>query len=572
MDLGVSGLASGFDWRTFVDQIVEVERTPQLRLLQEQSQIEQRKVAYGAIKTQLAVLQNRIAALKDPALFDSRSSNVSNEDAASVTASAGAPLGKLTFNFTQLATAAKLNGTTNIGKPISATNDVSAVVLSSAGFATAVTAGTFTVNGEQITVETTDTLQDVFTAIESATGGAVTASYDSATDAISLSSTGGIVLGSATDTSNFLRVAKLYNNGTNAISSSASLGSVSRNATLANGNFATAIDDGGAGAGSFLINGVAINYSTTADSLNNVISRINDSDAGVLATYDQVNDRLILTNKDTGDVGIHIEDVTGNFAAATGLTGGALERGKNLLYTVNGGGTLISHTNVVTEESSGIAGLNVTALDESEVTITVTSDTEKVKTAIKSFIEEYNKAQSILETNTATSTDSKGKVTAGTLSNDSEASELASRLRSMAYTVISTLAADMNQLADVGIKTNGNDNSLELEDEELLDSSLANNLNGVRSLFTNDTTGLAVKLDTYLEDTIGDDGTLAEKDTRLAKEIAGIDTQISDLERIVESNRLRLIDSFIAMETAQAQINQQLQFLMQRFGGSTAAK
>lgn len=245
---------------------------------------------------------------------------------------------------------------------------------------------------------------------------------------------------------------------------------------------------------------------------------------------------------------------------------------KNLLYTVNGGGTLISQTNVVTEESSGIAGLNVTALDESEVTITVTSDTEKVKTAIKSFIEEYNKAQSILEANTASSTDSKGKVTAGTLSNDSEASELASKLRSMAYTVISTLAADMNQLADIGIKTNGNDNSLELEDEELLDSSLANNLNGVRSLFTNDTTGLAVKLDTYLEDTIGDDGTLAEKDTRLAKEIAGIDTQISDLERIVESNRLRLIDSFIAMETAQAQINQQLQFLMQRFGGSTAAK
>src|SRR5687768_14276805 len=278
MDLGVSGLASGFDWRTFVDQIVEVERTPQLRLLQEQSQIEQRKVAYGAIKTQLAVLQNRIAALKDPALFDSRASNVSNEDVASVTASAGAPLGKFTFNFTQLATAAKLNGAANIGRPISATNDVSAVVLSSAGFATSVTAGTFTVNGEQITIEATDTLQDVFTAIETATGGAVTASYDPARDAIALSSTGEIVLGSATDSSNFLRIAKLYNNGTNAITSSASLGSVNRLATLVSGNFATAIDDGGAGAGSFLINGIAISYNTGTDSLNNVISRINNSD------------------------------------------------------------------------------------------------------------------------------------------------------------------------------------------------------------------------------------------------------------------------------------------------------
>ena len=38
-----------------------------------------------------------------------------------------------------------------------------------------------------------------------------------------------------------------------------------------------------------------------------------------------------------GDIGISVEDVTGNFAAATGLTGGTVERGKNLLYTVNGG-------------------------------------------------------------------------------------------------------------------------------------------------------------------------------------------------------------------------------------------
>ena len=453
---------------------------------------------------------------------------------------------------------------------MSASNDVSTVVLSSAGFTNAVTPGTFTVNGEQITIESTDTLQEVFDAISTATGGAVTASYDSTTDAISLASSGEIVLGSATDTSNFLRVSKLFNNSTGAITSNGSLGGLSRTATLAAGNFATAITDDGAGEGSFLINGVAIAYRATADNLNNVIDRINDSDAGVLATYDQVNDRLVLTNKETGDIGIHVEDVTGNFAAATGLTSGALERGKNLLYSINGGGTLVSQTNSITEESSGIADLNVTALDESEVTITVTSDTEKVKSAIKGFIEEYNKAQSILDTNTASSTDAKGKVTAGTLSSESDASELASKLRSLAYGVIGTLAADMNQLADIGIETNGNNNNLEISDEGLLDKALANNLDGLKSLFTDETSGLAVRLDDYLVKTIGEDGKLVDKDAKLSKDIAAIDTQISDLERIVESNRLRLIDSFIAMETAQAQINQQLQFLMQRFGGSTA--
>jgi flagellar hook-associated protein 2 len=573
MDLGVSGLASGFDWRTFIDQIAEVERVPQQRLLLEQDTLEERKNAYGSIKTQLAVLQNRLADLKDPDLFSSRTGQSSDEDVATVDVSTGAPLGQFSFNISQLATAAKWNGAANIGSPISTTNDVSGVVLSSAGFSTPVTAGTFTINGQQVTIETTDSLQDVFTAIETATGGDVTASYDSTTDAITFSSAGQIVLGSATDTSNFLRVAKLYNNGTGTITSSGSLGGVSRTATLASGNFATAIDDGGLGAGSFLINGVEITYSAAADSLNNVIDRINNSDAGVIASYDQVNDRLILTNKETGDMGINVVDVTGNFAAATGLTGGTLGRGNNLLYSVNGGGTLVSESNTISEETSGIAGLNLTALAEDTVTVTVTADTDKVKTAIQSFVEEYNKAQSIIDTNTASSTNGDGKVTAGTLAGESDANEIASQLRSMAYGVISALAVDMNQLADIGIITNGNDNSLEIDDEEAFDAALAGNLDGLRDLFADETNGIAVRLDAYLESTIGDDGTLADKDSNFADQIADIDTQVADLERLVLSNRERLIESFIAMETAQAQINQQLQFLTQRFGGgSTTTK
>lgn len=571
MDLGVSGLASGFDWRSFIDQIGEVERVPQQRLLLEQNTLEQRKVAYGAIKTQLAVLQNRLADLKDPDLFTSRLGTSSNEGIASVTTSAGTPLGQFRFEISQLATAARWNGASNIGKPIAATSDVSGVVLSSAGFATPVTAGTFTVNGKQVTVDPAGSLQDVFTAIETATSGTVTASYDSATDQISLSSASEIVLGSATDTSNFLRVAKLYNNGSGTVTSSGALGGLSRTGALASANFATVVNDGGAGAGVFKINGVEVSFNAATDSLDNVLKRINDSDAGVVASYDQLNDRVLLTNKGTGDIGIHVEDVTGNFATATGLTAGTLERGKNLLYSVDDGGTLISQSNTITEESSGIPGLKLTALAEGPVTVTVSADTDKVKAAIESFIQDYNKAQSIIETNTASSTDPKGKVTAGTLSNESDASAIAAELRSLAYGVISAFGADMNQLADIGIITNGKDNSLKIDDEDAFSKALAENLDGVRELFADKTNGLAVRLDSYLEKTIGDDGTLLDKDSTLADQIADIDTQVADMERLVQSNRERLIESFIAMETAQAQMNQQLQFLMQRFGGSSSA-
>ncbi|MFO1511611.1 MAG: hypothetical protein U1F83_01645 [Verrucomicrobiota bacterium] len=70
-----------------------------------------------------------------------------------------------------------------------------------------------TVNGKQITINASDTLQTVFNNIQAATGGNVTGSYDSATDSITLSSASPIVVGSATDTSNFLQVARLNNNG-----------------------------------------------------------------------------------------------------------------------------------------------------------------------------------------------------------------------------------------------------------------------------------------------------------------------------------------------------------------------
>lgn len=60
MDLGISGLASGFDWRSLV----------------EQSAIEQRGTSYGGLKTQLNALQNRAGTPSEPELFIKRTTSV----------------------------------------------------------------------------------------------------------------------------------------------------------------------------------------------------------------------------------------------------------------------------------------------------------------------------------------------------------------------------------------------------------------------------------------------------------------------------------------------------------------
>jgi flagellar hook-associated protein 2 len=286
----------------------------------------------------------------------------------------------------------------------------------------------------------------------------------------------------------------------------------------------------------------------------------------VTASYDSVNDRFLITNKVTGDIGIALEDVTGNFLAATGLSSGSLVRGKDLLYALDGGGQLSSHSNTITNDSSGIAGLSVSVLDEGDFTVTVATDTEKIKKALTDFIDDYNKVQGLIETNTASTTDAKGVVSAGILAGESEAFGMASDLRRMVAATSGFLTGTIKRLESIGIEGNGDNNNLKLADSAKLDEALAESLTELESLFLNETDGLAVRLDSYLESMVGEGGKLEKKEDTLVRQVAELERQITAQENQVQANRLRLIDQFVAMEQAQLRINQQLQFLQQRFG------
>ncbi|MFM8878224.1 MAG: flagellar cap protein FliD N-terminal domain-containing protein [Verrucomicrobiota bacterium] len=231
MDLGLSGLASGFDWRTLVNQLADVERTPQKRLRAEQTTLQSRNNAFGSIKTQLNVLKNRLDALSSNDVLQARKATVSDATVLTASAAPGVASGTYTFNITHLATASKTVGASGIGANLYPSNNVSSGTLDSKGFNPPITAGTITVDGVQITIDpAVDTLHDVFTRIDAATNNKIQGSYSAATDTIRLRRVGGggasLVVGSATDTSNFLSVARLSNNGTNQIDSSSSLGSI----------------------------------------------------------------------------------------------------------------------------------------------------------------------------------------------------------------------------------------------------------------------------------------------------------------------------------------------------------
>jgi flagellar hook-associated protein 2 len=410
-------------------------------------------------------------------------------------------------------------------------------------------------------------LQDVFNAIATATNNKVNASYNSGTDEITLASTDSseVVLGSAADTSNFLQVAQLYNNGTDSVSSSSALGHVQLNANMTNADLSTAITDGGSGQGEFTVNGIAINYNASTDSIQDVINQINSSGAGVTASYDSVDNRFVLTNNTTGDVGISVQDVTGNFAAATGLATGTLQHGTNLLYTVNGSNQqLVSESNTITPADSNISGLTVTALGTGSVTMNVSSDSSGVTSTIQQFVTDYNSLQNYISSQQIVSTSSSGTVTPGPLTGDETANQLVTDLRSMVTSAVSSLSGQsVSMLSDLGITSNGQDNTLAVN-ASTLNSAVSDNLSEVSTLFNDATNGIATQLNNYITNALSTTGSIPNQQSTLSQESTNISTQISNLNTQISANEAQWTTEFQDMETAISQTNQELTYLSEQ--------
>ena len=630
-----------------VDQLSDVERAPQRRMRVEQHTIYSRNSAYTSLKSQLTSLKTTAETLKDTDLYDSRTVT-SSESHVTATAGAGTSSGDYRFEIYQMATSAKQLGATDVG---AAANTSAAI--SASGLSIPISAGTVTVQGAQVTVDTDNSLTTTLDAIKTAVGGSF--DYSISGDKVTLTDSSTIVLGSASDTSNFLQALRLSANGTTSITSSDKLGGIDLSQSM---DAANLTDGAGTASGEFSINGTSITYAST-DSINNILGAINNSEANVYANYDPVNDRFLLTNKTEGDVGITISDTSGDFLAKTRLlsaNSGDLSRGNNLIYKVNDTGPLVSQGNAIDQNSSGIQGLTVTAtkangaarissVDTSGETVTtenshgystgdtvtlyspgtipgglssdttyyvkvtsnttfslhtsqanaeagtssvdltgaqsgdvyflnnkpttttvsIQSDTTKIKNSIAALVSELNKIQSMITALTASSTDADGKVTLGVLASEPMATEISRELRSKGTEDVSGITNTIKRMESIGYTTSGYTNQITLDDESKLDSALRDNLGQVNAIFTTTTYGIADSLYTYLDNLLDDDGSLATTQENMTGQITDIDKQIADHERRVQSTREALIRSFVSMETAQSKINQQMSFLATRF-------
>ena len=568
----ISGLASGINWNSIISELITADSAGINQVKTQQAAVNNQISALGSLSTDLTNLSSTVFSLEDPSLYSGvTAASTTTGSTWTVTAADGTPLGNYAVNVSTLATASQLQGaTTGISKALSSSSNVSGLTLASLPTSQAVTAGTFTVNGQQVTVTTAESLADVFTAISTATSGAVTASYDPTHDTVELASSSPIVLGAANDTSNLLQALKLTGNDATAITSTSSLGTLQLNNMISSADLKTALTgQDGSGNGSFTINGVAINYNIDTDSLGTVLDRINNSSAGVTASYDANNDQVLLTNNTTGDTGITVADTSGNLLSALGLTSGTLAEGVNAQFSVNNGPTQTSASNTFSATALGVTGLSVTANTTGTQTIAVASNTAPIATAIQSFITAFNQLQTDITTDTQINTDaSTGTVTLSVLSSDDEVGDWATTLQTAAFSAGSGLSGSINSLDSLGIDFSGTTGQLSITSAATLQNALTQNPSGVAAFFQTAQTGFGSIMSSTINDIIsqnsGETSTLQNQDTDLSN-------QITTMQNQLDAEQSQLETEFQAMETMLEQMQTESSTLSSMYSGSTSA-
>jgi flagellar hook-associated protein 2 len=159
----ISGLASGFDWRSMIDELMEIEHRPVDLVEARKREYEEKLTEWQSFNTKLLSLKTAAEALKDSDDFSvfassmsSDSSTVAASDLLSVVTSSSASLGSYSIVVSDIATAQKLSS--------KSLTDISTGLGSSY-------AGDILINGRAIAVSATDSLANVKDKINNANSG-----------------------------------------------------------------------------------------------------------------------------------------------------------------------------------------------------------------------------------------------------------------------------------------------------------------------------------------------------------------------------------------------------------------
>lgn len=368
---------------------------------------------------------------------------------------------------------------------------------------------------------------------------------------------------------------------------------------------------------SFTINGESFSF-TGENTVADVISAVNKSDAGVKLSYSSISDSFSLEATESGSkFGINITETSGGFLSkifgADKFTDGVLNsdavtKGTDAIVSINGSefsrtsnnftveGVTLQLTSVSAQKFDGAGN----PIGYEETKVSTERDTEAVFETIKSFVEDYNKMieklngyvyaeptyreyAPLTEAQKDEMTESQiekweEKSKQGLLYGDTTIRTFLQKMRSTLYSRSSTSSI---ALYDIGIETSSNmdDKGKLVIDEEALREAISNNMEEIEKLFVGEN-GLADKLTDVMDSTAkvsasspgelvriagAKESKATQTQSTLYAELKRIDDRISLLNTRYEKEKNRYWKQFNAMETIISNYSSQSAYLGQQF-------
>ncbi|WP_391120386.1 flagellar hook-associated protein 2 [Psychrobacillus sp. L3] len=350
------------------------------------------------------------------------------------------------------------------------------------------------------------------------------------------------------------------------------------------------------------------------DTIDQVVSKINSSNAGVTALFE--DGKLSITAKNTGDIAgkdaIQVTDSAGVFGKLGLDLSTKLKAGTNAKFQVNG---------LETERSSNtftISGYNVTLKSTFNVVDPVNpkpptvaavqlkseTDIDSMVDKVKEFVDKYNELISgmndslkekvyrdfppltdeqrkDMSENEQKLWDEKAK--SGLLRSDSIVSSGLSGMRDAIYGRLGDEKGVINTLAQMGITTSSNysDGGKLVVDEDKLRKALTENPDQVVKTLTQpggktpdgDTRGIVKRLRDSMKqftikiETKAGKATVTDQQYTIGKSLIDMNTRITSFQRRLEDMEARYWKQFTAMEKAISKANNQSSYLSQ-FGNN----
>ncbi|MBR5304279.1 MAG: flagellar filament capping protein FliD [Candidatus Gastranaerophilales bacterium] len=599
MSLSITGLGSGFDISGIVSQLVAVKEASTITPLEEKlNALNTKNSALTSLKSKYSTLQSALQTFTKTVynsssdIWSKTSVSSSNDAYVTATTSGSVAAAKIEMFVEQIATATSAKSVHSLGA-------ITKEELENAKFENLANgqakSGSFSMflNGKEygIEIDKEDSLKDVINKINESSNGLIQAKIDDngnfAIQAYKdidgekvVDVDASLILGSAGDTSNLASALKLHSKIDGGYSSSYAVSALNTSEAMNSAESGLSglkfydSDGNTAESGKIFINGEEIEVNGDM-SINDLISKINgNSDTKVKATYDALTNKIILTSAYTGQSNISLSSEGTNLLNVLGLTEGegeneilakgSQELGQNAIVHINGN-KVISNSNTITGESSGIANLSLTIKkqtsdysgndkDEKSVTLDISPDNSSIKEALEKFVTAYN---DVVAT-TKTMTESGGKI-----GRDSSLNSIVSQLRGITSNV-SNNDGIYSMLAEIGITTDTTDLSKLKIDSSKLDKALSENLESVKLLLSDGYTsdkdnglfdGILKTVNNALDVERGYFKTQGESVQSLIK---SVNSRLDKANERLNAYEIRITNQFNKMDSTIASLNSQL--------------